>query len=100
MYCKQANIKSGYLFKGTNNKEVMNSKTIINYFSTLKYDYNLSDNISFHSLRHSFATYYLINGGSLLSLQSMLGHTNLNTTVIYLHLTQDFNKLEGIRYAE
>ena len=100
LYCKQANIKSGYLFKGTNSKEVMNSKTIINYFSTLKYDYNLSDNISFHSLRHSFATYYLINGGSLLSLQSMLGHTNLNTTVIYLHLTQDFNKLEGIRYAE
>ena len=68
--------------------------------ANLKYGYNLSDNISFHSLRHSFATYYLINGGSLLSLQSMLGHTNLNTTVIYLHLTQDFNKLEGIRYAE
>ena len=77
----------------------MNSKTIINYFSVLKYNHNLDENISFHSLIHSFATYYLSNGGSLLTLQSMLGHTNLNTTTIYLHLSQNFNELEGIRYV-
>ena len=99
LYCKNQNIKSGYLFKGTNNKEVMNEKTIINYFSMIKDEYNLKDNISFHSLRHAFATYYLSNGGSLLTLQSMLGHTNLNTTTIYLHLSQNFNELEGIKYV-
>jgi len=77
----------------------MNSKTIINYFSVLKYNYNLDENISFHSLRHSFATYYLSNGGSLLTLKSMLGHTHLNTTTIYLHLSQNFNELEGIKYV-
>lgn len=99
LYCKEKNIKSGYLFPGTNNKEVMNSKTIINYFSVLKYNYNLDENISFHSLRHSFATYYLSNGGSLLTLKSMLGHTHLNTTTIYLHLSQNFNELEGIKYV-
>ena len=77
----------------------MNSNTIINYFSVIKEDYNLDERITFHSLRHSFATYYLLNNGNLLTLQSMLGHTNLNTTTIYLHLSQDFNNLEGIKYA-
>lgn len=99
LYCKTNNIKSGYLFKGVNGKEVMNEKSIINYFSVIKDIYNLDDNISFHSLRHSFATYYLANGGSLLALQSMLGHTNLTTTTIYLHLSQNFNHLEGIKYV-
>lgn len=99
LYCIEKNIKSGYLFPGTNSKETMNSKTIINYFSVIKYNYNLDNRISFHSLRHSFATYYLSNGGSLLTLKSMLGHTNLNTTTIYLHLSQNFNELEGIKYV-
>ena len=98
-YCIDNNIKSGYLFKGSNNKDYMNEKTIINYFSVIKEDYKLDNNITFHSLRHSFATYYLANGGSLLTLQSMLGHTNLNTTTIYLHLAQNFNELAGIKYV-
>jgi site-specific recombinase XerD len=99
IYCKQNHINSGYIFKGKANHKVMNSKTIINYFSLIKENYNLSNNITFHSLRHSFATYYLANGGSLLALQSMLGHTHLNTTTIYLHLSQNFNELEGIKYV-
>lgn len=98
-YCKDKNIKFGYLFKGINGKERMSEKSIINYFSVIKDLYNLDDSISFHSLRHSFATYYLSNGGSLLALQSMLGHSCINTTTIYLHLSQNFNQLEGIKYV-
>lgn len=98
LYCKKNGIKSGYLFPGINNS-FMNDKTIINYFSVIKDEFNLKDDVTFHSLRHSFATYYLSNGGSLLTLQSMLGHTNLNTTTIYLHLSQNFNQLEGIKYV-
>ena len=98
-YCFKNNIKSGYIFKGANNKDKMNEKTIINYFSVIKDLYNLDNNISFHSLRHSFATNYLKHGGNLLQLQSMLGHTNLNTTTIYLHLSFNFNDLGGIKYV-
>ena len=98
-YCKEYNINSGYLFPGTKKREVMNSNSIINYFTFIKSSYELNNNITFHSLRHSFATYYLSNGGSLLTLQSMLGHTNLNTTTIYLHLSKNFNELEGIKYV-
>lgn len=98
-FCKQNNIKSGYLFKGNNGKHHMNEKTIINYFSVIKDEYYLDDNITFHSLRHAFATYFLSNGGSLLTLQSMLGHNSIGTTTIYLHLSQNFNQLEGIKYV-
>ncbi len=98
LYYKEFNIQDKYLFPGTKNKEYMNSKTIINYFSVVKEIHNLDENITFHSLRHSFATYYLANGGSLLALQSMLGHKSLSSTTIYVHLAFDFNNLKGINY--
>lgn len=101
LYCKENHItqKQGYLFKGINGNEHINSRSIINYFSTLKVAYDLNKNISFHTLRHSFATYYLMNGGNIITLKSMLGHSHLDTTNIYLHIAQNFNELEGIKYV-
>ncbi|MEL7121471.1 MAG: tyrosine-type recombinase/integrase [Bacteroidota bacterium] len=37
-----------------------------------------------HALRHSFAVHYLNNGGNILRLQQLLGHTYLSSTLIYL----------------
>lgn len=100
-YCKDNNItkKEGYLFLTYDQENPINSKSIINYFSTIKDAYNLDKNISFHSLRHSFATFYLMNGGNIITLKSMLGHSHLNSTNIYLHIAQNFNNLEGINYV-
>lgn len=92
--------KQGYLFKGTKNNEHMHTRTITSYFCTIKKDFNIPREITEHSLRHSFATYYLMNGGDLIALQSMLGHSSLTTTSIYLHMAYDFNNLKGIDYAK
>ena len=43
-----------------------------------------------HILRHTFASHYIINGGHLRALQEVLGHTDINTTMIYAHLAPDY----------
>lgn len=89
--------KKGYLFIGQNINNHICERTIGNYFSSLKKEYNLPPEITEHSLRHSFATYFLMNGGDLLVLKSMMGHKSLNSTSIYIHLSQNFNNIKGIK---
>ena len=44
-----------------------------------------SDRLTAHSLRHTAGTLNLLNGGSLEDTQQLLRHSNINTTMIYLH---------------
>lgn len=44
-----------------------------------------SDRLTAHSLRHTAATLNLLNGGTVEETQQLLRHTNINTTMIYVH---------------
>lgn len=42
-----------------------------------------------HALRHSFASHFMMNGGNILTLQKILGHSTLAMTMRYAHLSPD-----------
>jgi len=57
---------------------------------------------STHVMRHTFATHFMINGGNILTLQRILGHSHISQTLRYAHFAPDylidavhFNPLRG-----
>jgi len=49
----------------------------------------LERHFRFHDLRHTFASHFMMNGGNIYDLQKILGHTQIEMTMRYAHLSPD-----------
>ena len=52
-----------------------------------------------HCLRHSFASHFMMAGGSILTLSKLLGHSDIKMTMVYAHLAPDFMASEVARMS-
>jgi integrase/recombinase XerD len=76
-----------YLFEGKQKGKSMHTRSIeFNVELAMKQAGFKDKGFSAHTLRHSFATHLLDTGTDLHTIKELLGHSNLSTTMIYLHL--------------
>lgn len=59
------------------------------YFQRAQKKAGLTNHYRFHDLRHTFASHFVMNGGSLYDLQKLLGHARFEETQRYAHLTPE-----------
>ena len=82
---------SEYVFISSRHTNITR-QAFFKYIKKLCQEKGIKKNISPHILRHSFATHLLNNGADLRVVQDLLGHSDISTTQIYTHLSNE--KLE------
>jgi len=80
------NRASNYVFVGKKN-EKLNRSYVLKILKNYAEKANIKKEISPHTFRHSFATSLLENDADLVTVKTLLGHSNIATTQIYTHVT-------------
>lgn len=75
-----------YLFEGQTPGEPMGERSIQYVINEALQKTEIKKQVSMHTLRHSFATHLLEDGLDIHSIQRLLGHSDMRTTMVYLHV--------------
>ncbi len=94
-FLKTKGIGEGHIFRNRKGG-ILSPRNIQKIVSTAAKKANIQKHVTPHKLRHSFATHLLENGTDIRVIQELLGHSNLNTTQIYTHIsTEQIKKVEN-----
>lgn len=83
----------GWLFVSRSGKR-MNRETVWQLIQRYAGRVGCGEDVSPHTLRHSFATHLLAGGADIRALQEMLGHASIRTTQVYTHV--DHTRLKSV----
>ena len=76
-----------YLFNGRKKGEPLSAAAIRHILTKARKISGLKKYVNIHILRHCFASHALEDGINIKTLQSLLGHSSIKTTMIYLHVS-------------
>lgn len=79
-----------WLFPGQAGKRPLHPTVLQRAFQQAKQEARITKPVSFHSLRHSFATHLLESGVDVRTIQVLLGHRSLGSTQRYVHVAGDY----------
>ena len=77
-----------YLFEGLTPGQPMGERSIQYVIHENLSKTNIKKQVTMHTLRHTFATHLLEDGVDVHTIQRQLGHVDIRTTIIYLHVAQ------------
>jgi integrase/recombinase XerD len=79
---------SNWLFEGQDKTKPYTSRSLQEVFNKAKKATKIIQSITFHSLRHSYATHLHEAGTDIKLIQELLGHNDIKTTLRYTHVSK------------
>ena len=85
-YWKQCRPQEWLFYSRNKTGTHITSRATQDIFRKYKNIVGINKKVACHSLRHSFATHLLEDGVSIFTIKQLLGHSNISTTMFYLHI--------------